>query len=98
MALEPRLGLEFLTAYTAGFIVHVRTEDLVLRKILVGLEVLVAHVTVVMVIIMLLVPLHIFLGQKLQAAVSVRALDSRLVDWSRHFDFSKLFVIVWESD
>ena len=87
MALEPRLRLELLATYAAGFIVHIGTEDLMLRKVIIGLEVLVAHMTVVMVIIMLLVPLHILLGQKLQVAVGVRAFDPRMVDWRRHIDF-----------
>lgn len=94
MALKPRLGLELLATNAAGFVVHVGTKDLMLCKVFVGLEVLIAHVTVVMVIITLLVPLHVLLSEKLQVAVGVCALDPRLVDWHRHFDLSKLFVIV----
>lgn len=85
MALQARVRLEFLTTDTASFVVHVRSKNLVLRKVIVGPEVFVTFVTVVVIIIMLFVGFHRLLAIEVEAAVWKGALDSIRVHDGRHY-------------
>lgn len=71
MTRQAGLGLEFLAADSAGFVVVVGASDLVLHIVVEGLEVFVAPVTIVMLIRVLLVAAHILFGVEKQSAALV---------------------------
>ena len=84
VALKPRVRLKLFAADATGFVVHVWAIDLVVSQVVIGFEVLVALMTVVMIVVMLLVPLHVFLGREVEVAGSKRTLHFAWIYDCRH--------------
>jgi hypothetical protein len=76
MPLQPGLGLELIATNTASFAMHVRADDLVVRKSIAVFKIFVAFAAVFMIVGILLVASHRLLCIERLMAVIERALDA----------------------